>query len=67
MVQLNMLQHNMAFENPRKIAYDPARRTFGVGCMKVEPVGVGQPEKMSSHFKILDQDTLESEGIRLVP
>ncbi|EJD50676.1 hypothetical protein AURDEDRAFT_112250 [Auricularia subglabra TFB-10046 SS5] len=50
----------MGSENPRRIAYNSHAKAFGVGTMHSQPVGVGEPESVTSSFKILNQDTFDT-------
>lgn len=52
------IQASLGLDNPRHIVYAPTSKLFGVGCVRTEPVQVGQDETVASSFKLLDDTTL---------
>ncbi|KAF9454820.1 hypothetical protein P691DRAFT_716708 [Macrolepiota fuliginosa MF-IS2] len=47
-------------DNPRRIAYQPLLKAFGVGFLLTEPPRVGAAaEELSSSFKLIDDSTFE--------
>ncbi|KAL0569702.1 hypothetical protein V5O48_012262 [Marasmius crinis-equi] len=50
---------SLGLDIPRKIAHVPSLKVFGVATDRVEPYRVGDEEKTSGSFKLLDDSTFE--------
>ncbi|TFK70374.1 hypothetical protein BDN72DRAFT_542903 [Pluteus cervinus] len=47
----------LGLDNPRRIAYEPTLKTFGVACSHAQPGRLGEPELSSASFKLFDDTT----------
>ena len=48
------MQISLGFDNPKRIVYHAALKMYGVACVREEPVRLGEPELITSSFRILD-------------
>jgi DNA damage-binding protein 1 len=44
----------LGFDNPRRISYHAALKMYGIACVRTEPVRLGDPELITSSFRIMD-------------
>ncbi|THH20561.1 hypothetical protein EW146_g835 [Bondarzewia mesenterica] len=52
----------LGLDSPRRLAYSPSLKAFGVGCVRTEPGRIGDVELASSSFKVLDDTSFELFG-----
>ncbi|KAF9463019.1 CPSF A subunit region-domain-containing protein [Collybia nuda] len=51
---------SFGLDNPRRLAYEPTLKVFGVACTRTEPSRVGDLQVSSSSFKLLDNISLST-------
>ncbi|KAF5382718.1 hypothetical protein D9615_002834 [Tricholomella constricta] len=51
---------DLGLDNPRRVAYEPNSRVFGVGITRIEPNRIGDPEWPKSSFRLLDDATFSA-------
>jgi DNA damage-binding protein 1 len=54
MLIIPLLQIPMGYDNPRRIAYQPTLKMYGVACLRMEAVRLGEFESITSSFKVFD-------------
>ncbi|KAG5648442.1 hypothetical protein DXG03_005016 [Asterophora parasitica] len=57
-----MLKISLGLDNPRRIAYEPSRKVFGVGITCTTPYRVGELEAVHGVFRLLDDATFSSKN-----
>jgi len=52
----------LGLDNPRRIVHHPALKIFGVACLRENPARLGEPESITSSFKILEDGSCTQLG-----
>ncbi|THV04459.1 hypothetical protein K435DRAFT_649225 [Dendrothele bispora CBS 962.96] len=55
--KMHIRSTSLGLDSPRKIAYDPTVKAFGIVCVRTEPSRIGLDQKVTSSFRLLDDTT----------